>query len=82
MEPTKEEWVKMSRSLQRIENALLGDEKMGLKGIVHKVSEHEEKFVEIEAIKNKGRGMVFTASVFMGLAGAGIVEAIKYFLGK
>lgn len=81
MEISKESWESMVNSQKRIETALLGDEKMGLKGLVHKVGEHDEKFVELEAMKNKGKGMVFSAGIFMGLVGAGIAEAIRYILG-
>jgi hypothetical protein len=94
MEIPKEEWEAVKSSIQRMETALMGDEKMGVWGMTHRVGHHEKKFKDfedkisdqdkkfekIEEVKNKGYGFMAAFAILSGLIGTGLWESFKHLL--
>jgi len=77
----------LEKSLGRIEVAIVGDEKMRIRGFADyldslskKIKAHEIKLDQIDAIKDRGRGIVIGVSAVMGLIGVGIWEGIRYLI--
>ena len=48
-----EGYAEIKAQLTRIETAIMGDDKMGTKGIVHQQVEHGKKIIELQEYKNK-----------------------------
>lgn len=48
----------INKKLNRIDNAILGDEKMNMKGLAQKVAEHEEHIEYDRRLKNRAGGII------------------------
>lgn len=61
-----ENYVEIKAQLTRIETAIMGDDKMGTKGLVHQQQEHSKKISELSDYKEKDEK--YKAKVTGGLA--------------
>jgi hypothetical protein len=61
-----ENYADIKAQLTRIETAIMGDEKMGTKGIVHQQQEHSAKILSLENYKKKDEN--FKAKIAGGIA--------------
>lgn len=75
----EEEKTMLFKKLEDIEMALVGNEKLGVEGLVRRVDRHEEKLDEYESMKQKGVGMVAAFTAFISFLGISLWELIKHF---
>jgi len=75
---TEAEEIKLLEDVAEMKNALLGNKKYDIKGMVHKVNEHEDKLKEYNQLKEKGTGILVALSFVGGLIGAACLAFIKY----
>jgi hypothetical protein len=66
----------LNEKVDRITTALLGDEKMGVEGLVSKVKKHEDELGEYDKLKHKGAGILAAVAVAAGI----VVHAIEKFI--
>lgn len=74
----RKDWNALVKGVADIRNVLIGSGEMGTTGLIHQVQNQQKIINEFEALRNKGRGALWT----LGISWVGLTAFFGWLFSK